>query len=42
LLFAFGVFIQAQYWSRIPLWYHLIFLGLLIPMTYLGAKTRQH
>jgi hypothetical protein len=41
LLFAFGVFVQAQYWSRIPLWYHLIFLGLLIPMTYLGAKLRQ-
>ncbi|HYP49957.1 MAG TPA: hypothetical protein VEQ34_03380 [Pyrinomonadaceae bacterium] len=40
LLLAFGIFIQAQFWNVIPLWYHLIFLALLIPMTWLGAKLR--
>lgn len=41
LLFAFGVYVQAQFWNQIPLWYHLTFLALLIPMTLLGAKLRQ-
>lgn len=41
LLFAFGVFVQAQFWNQIPLWYHLTFLALLIPMTLLGAKLRR-
>ena len=41
LLLAFGIFIQAQFWNAIPLWYHLIFLGLLVPMTWLGAKLRM-
>ncbi|HEX9929926.1 MAG TPA: hypothetical protein VGB02_15445 [Pyrinomonadaceae bacterium] len=40
LLLAFGIFIQAQFWNAIPLWYHLIFLGLLVPTTWLGAKLR--
>lgn len=40
LLLAFGIFVQASVWEKIPLWYHLIFLSLLIPMTWLGAKLR--
>ena len=40
LLFLFGVFVQVSNWNRIPIWYHLIFLALLIPMTWLGAKLR--
>lgn len=40
LLLAFGIFIQAQFWNVIPLWYHLIFLAMLIPVTWLGAKLR--
>ena len=40
LLFLFGVFVQVSNWNKIPLWYHLIFLGLLVPMTWLGAKLR--
>ena len=41
LLFAFGIFVQVSNWEKIPLWYHLIFLVLLIPMTWLGAKLRN-
>lgn len=38
LLFAFGIYIQAQLWNTIPLWYHIIFLALLIPMTIFGGR----
>jgi hypothetical protein len=42
LLLLFGIFIQAAYWSYMPLWYHIPFLALLIPMTILGGKlTKQ-
>lgn len=43
LLLAFGIFIQSVYWNYIPLWYHLTFLILLVPMTFLGGKlSRQN
>jgi hypothetical protein len=38
LLLAFGIFVQSVMWSYLPLWYHLPFLILLIPMTVLGGK----
>lgn len=41
LLLAFGIFIQSVYWNYIPLWYHIPFLLLLIPMTFLGGKLRK-
>ncbi|HEY2895996.1 MAG TPA: hypothetical protein VGJ12_02580 [Gemmatimonadaceae bacterium] len=42
LLLATGVFVQLKLWYLIPLWYHLSFLLLLIPMTLLGARLRAH
>lgn len=41
LLLAFGIFIQSIYWNYLPLWYHLSFLFLLIPMSFLGGKLRK-
>jgi hypothetical protein len=41
LLLLFGIFIQSVYWSYIPLWYHLIFLILLIPMVIWGGKLKK-
>ena len=41
LLLVFGIFIQSVYWNYMPLWYHLLFLGLLIPMTILGGKLNR-
>lgn len=41
LLLAFGIFIQSVYWNYLPLWYHLTFLILLIPMTVLGGKLKK-
>jgi hypothetical protein len=33
----FGIFIQYQYWGKMPLWYHLPFLALLTPVIMLGG-----
>ena len=41
LLLLFGIFVQAASWSYMPLWYHIPFLALLIPMTILGGKFRK-
>ena len=41
LLFLFGAGVQAVAWSYIPIWYHIIFLGLLIPLTILGGKMKS-
>ncbi len=37
LLLATGIFIQVGLWSLMPVWYHLIFLALLVPVTLLGG-----
>lgn len=41
LLLIFGVFIQMAYWNYMPLWYHVTFLLMLIPMTIVGGKLRK-
>ena len=40
LLLLFGIYIQSIFWNNAPLWYHIPFLALLIPMTILGGKIR--
>lgn len=40
LLFAFGLLVQIAAWNYLPIWYHIIFLALLIPMTIAGSKLR--
>lgn len=37
VLLAVGIAVQAGYWDRLPLWYHLLFLALLFPATLIGA-----
>jgi uncharacterized membrane protein YeaQ/YmgE (transglycosylase-associated protein family) len=41
LLLVFGALVQAMAWSYLPLWYHLVFLGSLIPFTVLGGRLKQ-
>ena len=41
LLLAFGAIVQAMAWNYLPIWYHLIFLGLLIPMSILGGRLKR-
>ena len=38
LLLAFGVLKAAMSWPYVPLWYHVIFTALLLPMAILGGK----
>lgn len=41
LLLVFGIFVQSAYWNYMPLWYHIPFLLMLIPMTILGGKLKK-
>ncbi len=38
LLLLTGLGVQASAWDQMPVWYHLSFLVLLVPMTLLGGK----
>jgi hypothetical protein len=40
LQLALGIAFQASAWSLFPLWYHVIFLGLVLPATILGGMLR--
>jgi O-antigen/teichoic acid export membrane protein len=35
---AIGVAVQASFWDKMPVWYHLSFLALLAPGILLGAR----
>ena len=41
LLVAFGLVIVVMSWSYVPVWYHVIFTFLLIPMTILGGRLKK-
>ncbi len=41
VLLIVGILVQASVWSYIPIWFHLTFLVLLIPMTILGGKLKR-
>jgi hypothetical protein len=41
LLLATGVFVQMQYWHVMPVWYHVLFLGLLVPVCIVGSRLRS-
>lgn len=40
LLFAFGLMVEIVAWNYLPIWYHVVFLALLIPFTVLGGKLK--
>jgi hypothetical protein len=37
---AVGSAFEASYWDMTPVWYHLVFLALLVPTTVLGGRLR--
>jgi hypothetical protein len=41
LLLIVGVYFETTYWDQVPIWYHLIFLALLVPVTMLGGKLKK-
>lgn len=38
---AIGIGFEVSYWALLPVWYHLVFLALLIPGNVWGGKLRQ-
>jgi hypothetical protein len=40
LLLLTGIYFQSKVWHLMPIWYHLAFLVLLIPMCFVGARLR--
>lgn len=38
VLLLVGIAVQASVWTLMPVWYHLIFLVLLIPMAIVGGR----
>lgn len=38
LLLLFGIGVQAMAWNYVPVWYHIIFLLLLLPLTVAGGR----
>src|SRR5688572_5078289 len=40
LLVVFGLLKVVMSWPYVPIWYHVIFTALLIPMTILGGKLK--
>lgn len=40
LLIAFGAMVEVIAWNYLPVWYHVVFLVLLIPVTVIGGKLR--
>jgi hypothetical protein len=40
LLLAMGVLKVVMSWPYVPIWYHVIFTALLIPMTIMGGKLK--
>ncbi len=41
LLLLFGLMIQVMAWNYLPVWYHAVFLLMLIPLTILGGRLRS-
>ncbi len=40
-LLVLGIVVQASIWDKMPVWYHLVFLALLIPLTVFGGKLKK-
>ena len=40
LLVAFGLLKVVMSWPYVPIWYHLIFTAILIPMTIMGGRLK--
>ena len=41
VLLAVGLAVEIFSWSMAPVWYHLVFLGLLVPATVLGGSLKR-
>lgn len=37
---AIGILVEVMYWDLMPAWYHIVFLGLVVPMTMVGGAMK--
>lgn len=42
LLLALGVLKMVMSWAYVPIWYHLVFTGMLAPLVILGGKLKKN
>lgn len=40
LQFGIGIAVEVSYWNLMPVWYHVVFLALLIPATVYGGRLK--
>jgi len=40
LLLIVGIAVQLSFWELLPVWWHLIFLASIVPLTMLGARLK--
>ena len=40
LQLALGLFFEISYWDLLPVWYHVVFLALIVPATVAGGRLR--
>ena len=38
---AVGIFVEYTYWDLMPAWYHIVFLGLIVPATVWGGSEKK-
>lgn len=41
LLLLVGIGVEASAWNLLPVWYHVLFLGLLIPVTVIAGRLER-
>lgn len=41
ILLLVGIAVQASAWNVMPVWFHVIFLALLLPMSIVGGKLKK-
>lgn len=41
LQLTLGVIAEVSYWSLLPVWYHLVFLALIVPATAYGGQLQR-
>ena len=41
LLLLFGLLVQIMAWTYLPVWYHVVFLALLVPVTIIGGQLKK-
>ena len=41
LQLGLGLFFEISFWNMVPVWYHIVFLALIVPATVYGGRLRE-